>query len=122
MLQEVVNVKWAEQINDDFSEMKKKVDALANDFYKKRNEFYEQWLIIKKLLEPLVSLEILAWQKEHPHSTWNDLLMWVRSFATSDQELILYIRTWEVLVKKREIESEHHGRGHPITYSVKKVS
>ena len=119
-MQEVVSIEWAKQINKDFYELKEKLDELALDVYREKRESYEKWLIIKDVLEPFVKAKILVWQKENPHCTESNMLTWVRSFATSDQELILYSHVWYDLVKEGRIETESHGRGHPRTYLVRK--
>jgi len=120
MAQKIVSLEWANWMNDEFVKLKGKVDKLFVDFHRESRENFERWLLLKKLLVPLIEDEVLAWQRENPHSTEADATKWVRSFATSDQELILYSHVWYDLVKEGRIETESHGRGHPRTYLVRK--
>jgi len=117
----VVSLEWARWIDAEFRKLQEKVDSLVRDLGKTRNEVYQHWLIVKRLLEPRVEFEVLQWQTSHPSATETDLRKWIRSFATSDPELLLYYHAWQNLVKKRVIEMEHHGRGYPRTYSVKNL-
>jgi len=118
--QEMVSLEWAKWLNTAFLTLKKRVDSLFLDFHRESREQYERWLLLKRLLVPIVEKKVLAWQKENPHSKETDATKWIRSFATSDQELLLYTHTWHGLVKQDKIKTESHGRGIPRTYSIKK--